>query len=92
MSKDFTKDGQPILFPEDDDTDVVEAEVDTGSDGGGKGPRQFAPLPALPDGDEVPIAMYAELATAGDDPGLTGGLNAPKPALTAWVKTAMLIP
>src|SRR5512135_1328378 len=26
------------------------------------GTRQFAPLPALPDGDEVPIALYAERA------------------------------
>jgi len=62
MSKDFTKDGQPILFPEDDDTSVVEAEVETDAGVSGGGPRQFAALPPLPDGDEVPIAMYAERA------------------------------
>ncbi|MDP1635607.1 MAG: hypothetical protein Q8L69_13110, partial [Gallionellaceae bacterium] len=30
--------------------------------GGNGGAKQFAPLPALPDGDEVPIAQYAERA------------------------------
>ncbi|HEY8887563.1 MAG TPA: hypothetical protein VIM35_03675, partial [Gallionella sp.] len=30
--------------------------------GGNGGARQFAPLPALPEGDEVPIAQYAERA------------------------------
>jgi topoisomerase-4 subunit A len=30
--------------------------------GGAGGVKQFAPLPALPDGDEVPIALYAERA------------------------------
>ncbi|MDH4284196.1 MAG: DNA topoisomerase IV subunit A [Gallionellaceae bacterium] len=64
MSKDFTKDGQPILFPEDDDTLVAEAETtEAGAGNGGDGgARQFAALPPLPDGDEVPIAMYAERA------------------------------
>ena len=64
MSKDFKKDGQPILFPEDEDTVVAEeetTEANAGSGGSGSA-RQFAPLPALPDGDEVPIAMYAERA------------------------------
>ncbi|MCG6933531.1 MAG: DNA topoisomerase IV subunit A [Gallionella sp.] len=37
------------------------AETSTGGGNGG-GTKQFAPLPALPDGDEVPIALYAERA------------------------------
>jgi topoisomerase-4 subunit A len=66
MNKDFKKDGQPILFPEDEDAARLEADTDNdvgsgGNDGTG-GPRQFTALPALPDGDEVPIALYAERA------------------------------
>ena len=57
------KDGQPILFPEDD-TVVTEValEAEVGSGGGTGGTRQFSALPPLPDGDEVPIALYAERA------------------------------
>jgi topoisomerase IV subunit A len=64
MSKDFKKDGQPILFPEDENTvEVVEEEAaEVASGGGAGGVRQFSALPPLPDGDEVPIAMYAERA------------------------------
>jgi topoisomerase-4 subunit A len=54
---------QSTLFP-DDETKLVENEVPiimTGAGGSGNG-RQFSPLPALPDGDEVPIALYAERA------------------------------
>ena len=61
MSKD--KD-QPTLFPEDDEI-IVEPEVEvnnTGGNDGSGGTRQFTALPPLPDGDEVPIAMYAERA------------------------------
>src|SRR4030065_1759081 len=64
MAIDHKKDGQPILFPEDENTvDVAEeeaAEVESG--GGAGGARQCSALPPLPDGDEVPIAMYAERA------------------------------
>jgi topoisomerase-4 subunit A len=66
MNKDFKKDGQPILFPEDEDAARLEADTgnDVGSGGndGTGGPRQFTALPPLPDGDEVPIALYAERA------------------------------
>jgi len=68
MNKDFTKDGQPILFPDDENTPVEAAEeeavevAEAVSGGGAGGVRQFSALPPLPDGDEVPIAMYAERA------------------------------
>ena len=68
MGIDYTKDGQPVLFPEDENTpaEVLEEEAvevaETGSGGGTGGARQFSALPPLPDGDEVPIAMYAERA------------------------------
>jgi len=50
---------------ENNTTEAVEesAEVpEPVTAGGNGGARQFAPLPALPDGDEVPIAQYAERA------------------------------
>jgi len=55
---------QPTLFPEDE---VQLAEEDTTeltptTAGGSGGAKQFAPLAALPDGDEVPISLYAERA------------------------------
>ena len=62
MSTDHTD--QSTLFPEDE-TEIVESEVPgiaTSAGGSGGSGRQFAPLPALPDGDEVPIALYAERA------------------------------
>ncbi|MGA7595778.1 MAG: DNA topoisomerase IV subunit A [Gallionella sp.] len=59
--------GQTGMFPDDeyDAPEVAEetvAEAQASASGGRGGARQFAPLPALPDGDEVPIAMYAERA------------------------------
>ncbi len=48
-----------ILDEQNVETDVA-AEPEAASGGGGA--RQFAPLPTLPDGDEVPIAQYAERA------------------------------
>ena len=62
MSTDHTD--QSTLFPEDE-TEIVETEapeIATSAGGAGGGGRQFAPLPTLPDGDEVPIALYAERA------------------------------
>ena len=57
---------QTKLFPEDEakpiENEVAEITPDTAGGTGGNGVRQFAPLPALPDGDEVPIAQYAERA------------------------------
>ncbi len=55
---------QPTLFPEDE-TQSVEIETpeilpETASGSGGT--KQFAPLAPLPDGDEVPISLYAERA------------------------------
>jgi topoisomerase-4 subunit A len=50
---------QPDLFPAEESN--AQEEV-TATGGGSGGARQFAPLPALPDGDEVPIAQYAERA------------------------------
>ncbi|CAG0992527.1 partial DNA topoisomerase 4 subunit A, partial [Anaerolineales bacterium] len=56
---------QPLLFPEDEakpaEGEAPEITTSAGGSGGGGG-RQFAPLPTLPDGDEVPIALYAERA------------------------------
>ena len=55
---------QPTLFPEDE-TIVVEnetIELESSTSGGYGGIKQFSPLTALPDGDEVPIALYAERA------------------------------
>jgi topoisomerase-4 subunit A len=61
------KEEQPDMFPEVENNapEVAEetvAEELVAASGGRGGARQFAPLPALPDGDEVPIAMYAERA------------------------------
>jgi topoisomerase IV subunit A len=57
---------QNDLFPADENnaaevTEETVAQEQTATGGKG-GARQFAPLPALPDGDEVPIAQYAERA------------------------------
>jgi topoisomerase-4 subunit A len=55
---------QPTLFPEDE-TKLVEdesSEQPPSAEGGSGGVKQFSPLTALPDGDEVPIALYAERA------------------------------
>lgn len=56
MEIDDTTEEQTLLVADD--------EVALPASGGGnnKGVKQFAPLPALPDGDEVPIALYAERA------------------------------
>jgi len=54
---------QNDLFPADENNAVEVAEETVAENSGGKGgARQFAPLPALPNGDEVPIAQYAERA------------------------------
>ncbi|MDZ4200877.1 MAG: DNA topoisomerase IV subunit A [Gallionella sp.] len=65
MSIEQTGEDQSNLFPEDNDTpsDVVAEPTELPvAAGGGGGTRRFEPLPALPDGDEVPIAQYAERA------------------------------
>ncbi|KAF0200970.1 MAG: topoisomerase IV subunit [Gallionellaceae bacterium] len=64
MSHNHTPKDQPTLFPEDE-TNLVESdvpEVTASAAGGSGGAKQFAPLAALPDGDEVPISLYAERA------------------------------
>ncbi|MBI5431051.1 MAG: DNA topoisomerase IV subunit A [Nitrosomonadales bacterium] len=54
---------QTDLFPaEENDAVEVTEEAAAEASGGKGGARQFAPLPALPEGDEVPIAQYAERA------------------------------
>ena len=50
---------QPDLIPAEESGAAPE-QSSTG--GGNGGARQFSPLPALPEGDEVPIAQYAERA------------------------------
>ncbi len=66
-------DQQQALFETDDDEKRIESPlaldepapnetpVASGS-GNGKGVRHFAPLPDLPEGDSVPLALYAERA------------------------------
>lgn len=77
MGKDYTNEDQQNIFP-DDETILPESDIPepgtaepaalteeatpSAASGGSGGVRQFAPLPALPDGDEVPIALYAERA------------------------------
>jgi topoisomerase-4 subunit A len=57
------EDQSDLLFPAEDNSAVAEESTEAATASGGKGgARQFAPLPALPDGDEVPIAQYAERA------------------------------
>jgi topoisomerase-4 subunit A len=55
---------QPTLFPEDEAQLVADeiTELTPTATGGSGGTKQFSPLTALPDGDEVPIALYAERA------------------------------
>ena len=55
---------QTILFPEDEAKPVENAtpEITPDTAGGSGGIRQFSPLASLPDGDDVPIAQYAERA------------------------------
>jgi len=63
MSTESNNEDQNDLFPADENNAVEVAEEAVMENSGGKGGvRQFAPLPALPDGDEVPIAQYAERA------------------------------
>src|SRR5665811_871263 len=61
MSIEPTDEEQSDLFPTEENAAEVAAEP-VAAAGGNGGARQFAPLPALPDGDEVPIAQYAERA------------------------------
>ncbi len=63
----MNSDDQTDMFPDDQNNmpEVAEetvAEEQAAASGGRGGARQFAPLPALPEGDEVPIAQYAERA------------------------------
>ena len=55
---------QTTLFPEDEvqpvENTTPEILPDTGGSSGGT--KQFSPLASLPDGDDVPIAQYAERA------------------------------
>jgi topoisomerase-4 subunit A len=58
---------QSNLFPEDETQPVENATPEitpdtAGGSGGSGGVKQFSPLAALPDGDDVPIAQYAERA------------------------------
>src|SRR5487761_2182195 len=55
---------QPTLFPDEENQLVEEEtiELTPATTGGSGGTKQFSPLTALPDGDEVPIALYAERA------------------------------
>ncbi len=55
---------QPTLFPEDENQLVEDeaAELTPATAGGSRRTKQFSPLTALPEGDEVPIALYAERA------------------------------
>ena len=65
MSIEQTSEDQSSLFPDEQITaPEVAAELiePAAAPGGNGGARQFAPLPALPDGDDVPIAQYAERA------------------------------
>ena len=50
---------QPDLIPAEENGAAPEQPSAGGGNGGA---RQFSPLPALPEGDEVPIAQYAERA------------------------------
>lgn len=64
MSSNHIPDDQPTLFPEDE-TKLVEVEtpeLEASTAGGSGGAKQFAPLAPLPDGDDVPISLYAERA------------------------------
>jgi topoisomerase-4 subunit A len=55
---------QTTLFPEDETKLVknVASEIMPDNSGGSGGIKQFSPLASLPDGDDVPIAQYAERA------------------------------
>ncbi|MDD5180345.1 MAG: DNA topoisomerase IV subunit A [Gallionellaceae bacterium] len=62
MSIEQTGEDQTSLFPEAENAAPEVAAEPAAASGGNNGAKQFAPLPALPDGDEVPIAQYAERA------------------------------
>ncbi|MFA6016004.1 MAG: DNA topoisomerase IV subunit A [Gallionellaceae bacterium] len=54
---------QPTLFPEEiQPVEIENPEVLPETSGGSGGAKQFAPLAPLPDGDDVPISLYAERA------------------------------
>jgi len=55
---------QSTLFPEDESkpAEIEATEITPNAGGNNNGTRQFAPLPTLADGDDVPIAQYAERA------------------------------
>ncbi|HEY0666512.1 MAG TPA: DNA topoisomerase IV subunit A [Gallionella sp.] len=58
MSIEQISEDQPGQLPDDENTATGTPSVS----GGQGGARQFAPLPPPPDGDDVPIAQYAERA------------------------------
>jgi topoisomerase-4 subunit A len=64
MSSNHIPDDQPTLFPEDEAklVEVETPELEASTAGGSGGAKQFAPLAPLPDGDDVPISLYAERA------------------------------
>jgi topoisomerase-4 subunit A len=64
MSSNHIPDDQPTLFPEDESkpVEVETPELEASTAGGSGGAKQFAPLAPLPDGDDVPISLYAERA------------------------------
>jgi len=67
MSSNHTDDEQPTLFPEDE-AKLIKDETPEPSPGvspevsSGGGGKQFSALAPLPDGDDVPISVYAERA------------------------------
>lgn len=64
MSNNHIPEDQSTLFPEAEakPLEVELPELETSSAGGSGGAKQFAPLTPLPDGDDVPISLYAERA------------------------------
>ena len=63
MDAKHTNEDQASLFPDEvNAAQEVATEPATVASGGNGGARQFSPLLALPDGDDVPIAQYAERA------------------------------
>lgn len=64
MSNNHIPEDQSTLFPEAEakPVEVELPELETSSAGGSGGAKQFAPLTPLPDGDDVPISLYAERA------------------------------
>lgn len=64
MSSNHIPDDQPTLFPAEEakSLEVETPELEASTTGASGGAKQFAPLAPLPDGDDVPISLYAERA------------------------------